>query len=417
VTLRVGSRVLHALLVLLVWTGLAHAQGGGTLGPQGRYYYSQGGDRAVKVTDGGTDARTAAAARYNLNVPCRHCADSLAANWKMTGSVVLPLTFWRDTSGFFTDDADTTKKAKLQLSGLTTATTRFFTLPDRSGEFALLNGPQTFSGITTFSDNVIIDQQADRDGLAIHFRSSLATTSRPLRVIDDDASVPEFYVDPGTGYMTGGGFALGESGGSSGDKLVQQSAALTTDRLITWANLAGTPQLLSGTQSSSATMTWSGTQTFSNATKPLFKSGISIEDPGAGTNTVGLVAPSALGASYTWTLPTTNTSGYVQNNAGTLSCVTLSGISIYGEATVDFGDGAETATVTVSTATVVTASVIVASMALKSSGGRDVDELDMDQFAVVAGNIVNGVSFDIQVTSLHGNAHGTYLVHYYYSPT
>jgi hypothetical protein len=49
------------------------------------------------------------------------------------------------------NDADPTKKALFSLSGITTATTRTFTLPNTSSELAILAGTQTFSGNKTFS--------------------------------------------------------------------------------------------------------------------------------------------------------------------------------------------------------------------------------------------------------------------------
>ena len=50
------------------------------------------------------------------------------------------------------DDADPTKQAVFQLSGITTATTRTYTLPNLTGSLATIgNLSQTFSGTTTFS--------------------------------------------------------------------------------------------------------------------------------------------------------------------------------------------------------------------------------------------------------------------------
>lgn len=49
------------------------------------------------------------------------------------------------------DVTDPTKQALFSVSGITTATTRTYTLPDVTGTVALLSGTQTFSGVTTFS--------------------------------------------------------------------------------------------------------------------------------------------------------------------------------------------------------------------------------------------------------------------------
>ncbi len=56
-----------------------------------------------------------------------------------------------DTAFTLTDDADPTKKAVFELSGISTGTTRTFTLPNTTSELAILAGTQTFSGNKTFS--------------------------------------------------------------------------------------------------------------------------------------------------------------------------------------------------------------------------------------------------------------------------
>jgi len=85
----------------------------------------------------------------------------------------------------------------------------------------------------------------------------------------------------------------------------------------------------------------------------------------------------------------------------------------FGRATVDFTTGFEQATVTVADAGVGASSKITAHVAyVAPPDGRELDELEMDQFEVKPGNVVAGVSFDILVTCLTGWAHGQFSVDY-----
>ncbi len=63
----------------------------------------------------------------------------------------IPPTVFADAVFRIEDNVDATKKAAFEVSGLTTGTTRTYTLPDTSGEVALLAGSQTFSGDKTFN--------------------------------------------------------------------------------------------------------------------------------------------------------------------------------------------------------------------------------------------------------------------------
>lgn len=56
-----------------------------------------------------------------------------------------------DVAFTLTDDADVTKIAKFELSGIGTGTTRTFTLPNTTSTLAVLAATQTFTGTTTFS--------------------------------------------------------------------------------------------------------------------------------------------------------------------------------------------------------------------------------------------------------------------------
>jgi hypothetical protein len=56
-----------------------------------------------------------------------------------------------DNAFTLTDDADPTKKAVFELAGISTGTTRTFTLPNTTSELAILAGVQTFTGNKTFT--------------------------------------------------------------------------------------------------------------------------------------------------------------------------------------------------------------------------------------------------------------------------
>jgi hypothetical protein len=61
-----------------------------------------------------------------------------------------------DSTFFIQDNLDNTKKAQFQLSGISTATTRTYTLPNLTGSLATIGTlTQTFSGTTTFSGGTV----------------------------------------------------------------------------------------------------------------------------------------------------------------------------------------------------------------------------------------------------------------------
>ena len=78
--------------------------------------------------------------------------EAVAAVW--TGTIWKLLGVPQDVSDAIfslVNDADPTKRAVFSLSGITTATTRTYTLPNTSSELAILAGTQTFNGNKTFS--------------------------------------------------------------------------------------------------------------------------------------------------------------------------------------------------------------------------------------------------------------------------
>jgi hypothetical protein len=75
------------------------------------------------------------------------------------------------------NDADPTKRALFSLSGISTATTRTFTLPNTSSELAILAGTQTFNGNKTFSGTLTASGTVTMSGAAATIGTSVATAT------------------------------------------------------------------------------------------------------------------------------------------------------------------------------------------------------------------------------------------------
>lgn len=78
-----------------------------------------------------------------------------------------------DAATFLTDNADPTKRAQFEVSGVAAGTTRTLTIPDASGTLALLSGAQTFAGLITFGAGAdvsgilgLVPQSGDPGGVA-----------------------------------------------------------------------------------------------------------------------------------------------------------------------------------------------------------------------------------------------------------
>ena len=127
-----ASAGLAVVALLAFYAAMSWGQPG-SLGPQGRRYYYEGGP-TVRIRDGGTAATEAASARRNLGVPAKFGPDSIPAAWRLNGSLITPWLLMRDSLTRFVDDVDTTKRLDFHLEGISASTTRHVTWPDRSGE-------------------------------------------------------------------------------------------------------------------------------------------------------------------------------------------------------------------------------------------------------------------------------------------
>ena len=75
------------------------------------------------------------------------------------------------------NDGDPTKRALFSLSGISTGTTRTFTLPNTTSELAILAGTQTFSGSKTFSGTLTASGTVTMSGAAATIGTSAATAT------------------------------------------------------------------------------------------------------------------------------------------------------------------------------------------------------------------------------------------------
>ncbi|MDT8858487.1 DUF2793 domain-containing protein [Paracoccaceae bacterium Fryx2] len=85
-----------------------------------------------------------------------------------------------DTAFTLTDDADPTKRAVFELSGITTGTTRTFSLPNTTSELAILAGTQTFTGNKTFSGTLTASGTVTVSAAAATIGTSTATATYGL---------------------------------------------------------------------------------------------------------------------------------------------------------------------------------------------------------------------------------------------
>ena len=100
------------------------------------------------------------------------------------------------------NDADPTKRALFSLSGISTATTRTFTLPNTSSELAILAGTQTFNGNKTFSGTLTASGTVTMSGAAATIGTSVATSTYGMGTGATTTGVTK-TVNLGTGGASG----------------------------------------------------------------------------------------------------------------------------------------------------------------------------------------------------------------------
>jgi hypothetical protein len=150
-----------------------------------------------------------------------------------------------DGTGFtLQDDVDATKKAQFQLSGITTGTTRTYTLPNLTGSLATTGTlTQTFSGTTTFSGSTVTVGSAT--GNTTYGLGSGATTS----VSTKNINIGTAGVSGSTTNITVGSAVSGATTN------ININGVVTTNDTITGAELLASNGLILNSNTVSANYT------------------------------------------------------------------------------------------------------------------------------------------------------------------
>ncbi len=80
------------------------------------------------------------------------------------------------------DDLDPTKQALFQLSGLTTATTQTYTLPNASGTVALTSNSQTFANTQTFSGSVTLGTATGSQAYTLGSNATVSGSTKTISI-------------------------------------------------------------------------------------------------------------------------------------------------------------------------------------------------------------------------------------------
>jgi hypothetical protein len=111
---------------------------------------------------------------YNGSAGVTIAIDSTVAT--LTGTQTFTNKTLTDSTTFFQDEADNSKKLQLQLSGITTATTRTLTIPDASGTIALTaNKLSTFAATTSAELAGVITDETGSGALVFASSPTLVT--------------------------------------------------------------------------------------------------------------------------------------------------------------------------------------------------------------------------------------------------
>lgn len=190
----------------------------------------------------------------------------LAANNTWTGTQT-----FRDNKLEITDDADTTKKLNLQLSGITTATTRTLTIPNKNGTIATTDDLTQGSPLNAAANTVVSGSYAAT--------SSATITITATNTFAVGQTVFIQFTNTSGSALTAGDFTIVTASGSNftinfGSTVTSAGTCITTRygviALATSTDLANRTDTLRAVTSSNLTITRATAFNPMNTTNPTF---------------------------------------------------------------------------------------------------------------------------------------------------
>jgi len=203
------------------------------------------------------------------------------------------------STSFLVDSSDLTKKAAFDLTGITTATTRTFTLPNVSGTLVTKETATTISGRYTFTGNVEIDQAASAATPALKIVAEAVPTLGTYQfVITTSGGTPVVFYDVAAGdvfqapnIVADQSFSVNNPGvgGGAGHQISSVASTLSS---VTIPDISGASFLLT-----------SGVQTASNKTlattcvliSSTASAGVAFQDTTTSSKKLRMVLSGAVG--------------------------------------------------------------------------------------------------------------------------
>lgn len=218
----------------------------------------------------------------------------------LIGTQTLTNKTFTDSTTFFQDDADNTKKAQFELANISTATTRSYTLPNDNGKIVITNSGNTVNNIPKFNnDDKLIASNITDDGSLINVG--------PFAVFDITGTTTISYLSsfalsniPSIGLITGS-FAEANFYGS-----VEQTSLFSNDATSQSVVVVNPkiPYCVNGTNN------YTGSKTGANIIFASDTTATNNWDIGIGANAVGV---------DTFSIGRNGTSLFKMNNAGAIT--------------------------------------------------------------------------------------------------